>query len=947
MQRIYTVRRQWDGRAERTLAAVLFLIGVVIAAGEVGAQQGQATLVEPLQMDPSGAFLSSVPGDRAPAHHPTRILVRFTGGASKTFLPGSGPTRVFPGHPDLFLVETPRGLSVREAVARYRANRNVLYAEPDYYVRALDTTPSDPLWSSQWDMVKIAAPAAWDVQKDSSDVVVAVLDTGIDFSHPDLQANLWVNPADGSHGFSCLNGTVLPGGADDYGHGTHVAGTIGAATGNGIGMAGINWNVRLLSLKFLNSSGSGAVSDAILCFDKATALKQSGVNIRVTSNSWGGGGYSQSLKDAMARAEAAGILHVCAAGNSGQNADFSPMYPAAYDNRGIISVLATDQNDAGASFSNYGLASVDIAAPGLSTLSTVPTGACSLCDPTGYRSLSGTSMATPHVAGVAAALVHRNPALTPIEARDVVLDPGSYDAMADARAKSSTTGGRLNFFKSVGNPLLSSPHLNAFPSLAEVPSVAAASGGPVSLSASASDPDGDPLRIAWTKAGYQNSAWLMGMMLDTVFQNSGGNPFSFTAPAVARATTVSYAAATSDGRGGSALAQTFLTVLPGAAPGQPPTGNLSVSPSAGPAGTTFAVNYPAADPEGGTVLWDMRVATTGAAFAFCCYSGSYTTLTLNGEGVYRLRVEAVDRELNVSPGQTAVLRVGSAVGEPPIAAASFDTAGGPAPLTVHYDASDSYDPDGTIQAFYVDCSGNGPLTSSSATGSCVYPTAGPHLIRLFVADNSGLMDGVYRYVMATDGSPSGPPPDTTPPAVGITSPAVGATLTGSVQVTALATDNVGVARVDFYRDGGVLLGSSASAPYAITWNTAGVPSGAHGLYARAVDAAGNTGTSATATVTVAPADTTPPTASLTSPANGATVSRKSTVSLAATASDNVGVVRVEFLVNGSLQCTDTSSPYSCSWKVPAAKTGVYSLQAKAYDAAGNAGVSAVIAVNAK
>src|SRR5207244_8071957 len=157
--------------------------------------------------------------------------------------------------------------------------------------------------------------------------------------------------------------------------------------------------------------GNGYISDAILCIQKATALRQQGFNIRLTSNSWGGGGFTQSLKDAMAQAETAGIVHVCAAGNSGQNADASPMYPAAYDNRGIISVLASDQNDAGAYFTNYGLASVDIAAPGVSTLSTVPTGSCSLCDPSGYKLLSGTSMATPHVSGEPAARFDNNSAL--------------------------------------------------------------------------------------------------------------------------------------------------------------------------------------------------------------------------------------------------------------------------------------------------------------------------------------------------------------------------------------------------------------------------------------------------------------------------------------------------------------------------------------------------------
>jgi len=296
-------------------------------------------------------------------HHPSRVIVRFRLGVST--LPGSGADHNL-GPSNVHLVGNPPGISVAEALRRYRANPNVLYAEPDYEVRAV-ATPTDPLWSQQWDMVKISAPGAWNLSTNSSEVIVAVIDTGIDFTHPDLQASLWTNPADGSHGFTCMGGSCAPGGQDDYGHGTHVAGTIGANADNGAGIAGVNWRAQILSCKFLGSSGSGSVSDAILCFNQLVSLKEQGFNIRITSNSWGGGAYSQGLKEAMAAAEAADIVNVCAAGNSGINADLSPMYPGGYDNRGIISVLASDQNDVGASFTNYGVANVDIAAPGVST----------------------------------------------------------------------------------------------------------------------------------------------------------------------------------------------------------------------------------------------------------------------------------------------------------------------------------------------------------------------------------------------------------------------------------------------------------------------------------------------------------------------------------------------------------------------------------------------------
>jgi subtilisin family serine protease len=204
-----------------------------------------------------------------PAHHPSRVLVRFRDGEQADFLPGSGARTDFEGDPNLHLVPNPPGLSVAEAMRSYRANPAVLYVEPDYVVTA-DQTPTDPRWNQQWDMMKISAPAAWATQTDSSSVVVAIIDTGIDFTHPDLQANLWTN-SDGSHGFSCIRGKCAKGGSDDFGHGTHVAGTIGAAADNGIGIAGINWRVQLMSVKFIESDGSGYLSDAILAFDKITS----------------------------------------------------------------------------------------------------------------------------------------------------------------------------------------------------------------------------------------------------------------------------------------------------------------------------------------------------------------------------------------------------------------------------------------------------------------------------------------------------------------------------------------------------------------------------------------------------------------------------------------------------------------------------------------------------
>jgi subtilisin family serine protease len=704
------------------------LLGLLLC-GALAAQPTQ-TVTTTISRE-RGVVVSTTAGVPGAAYDPSQVLVHFRNGAPKDFLPGSGPARSFPLDANLHVVPNPPGLSVAEAVRRYKGNPNVLYAEPDYVVQAI-ATPTDPRFGEQWDMTQISAPAAWDMQTDASDVVVAIIDTGIDFSHPDLQGNLWLNPADNtSHGFTCMNGVCTVGGLDDFGHGTHVAGTIGAAANNGIGIAGLNWGVKLLALKFLNSSGSGLISDAVLCFQKVAALKLQGVNIRVTNNSWGGGGFSQALKDAMAAVETT-TVHACAAGNNGQNTDVSPMYPGAYDNRGIVSVLASDSSDLGASFTNFGLASVDIAAPGVYTLSTVPTGACALCDPSGYTLLSGTSMATPHVAGVLAALLHKIPALTAYQARDLILDPTSYDTLADPKARTTSTGGRLNFAKVLGHspPI---PPLNNFPVLTMGPDVTAAAGGPVSLTATATDADAsDTLRMAWTKSVSTGTQWLFGWMLNSIFPSPSSSPFNFLAPSPARTATVPYYASVADGRGGGASGGDFVTVTSAPSPGLPPSGTLTVLPTAALAGSTLNVSFPATDPEGGPVAWDVWAAGLNGASGFCCFTGSSIGLTFNSAGVYRIRTQAIDRELNLSSSGTGVVvQIGGATGTPPIAAASLDKLSGPVPLTVNINMGGSFDPDGSIQNYFFICgSGGFAPGSQSSQGSCTFTTPGSYWMLL-------------------------------------------------------------------------------------------------------------------------------------------------------------------------------------------------------------------------
>jgi serine protease len=327
------------------------------------------------------------------------------------------------------------------AITRLEANRRVRYAEPDYAVHTLQA-PNDPLYNQLWGMPDVSADSAWDVTGGTKSVVIGVVDTGIDYTHPDLAANVWTNDgsinncAAGTHGYNAITGSCDP--MDDNKHGTHVSGTIGAVGNNGIGVIGVNPTTSMMGLKFLSAGGSGTTSGAIQAIDWAINAKNSGVNIRVLSNSWGGGGYDQSLSDEINKAGANDILFVAAAGNYASNNDVTPLYPCSYGAANEICVAAIQKRkDSLASFSNYGINSVDLAAPGENILSTVPGDQ--------YATLSGTSMATPFVAG-AAALVLSMGYRSVRDLKSTILS--SVDPLASL-AGVVGTGGKLDVDKAV------------------------------------------------------------------------------------------------------------------------------------------------------------------------------------------------------------------------------------------------------------------------------------------------------------------------------------------------------------------------------------------------------------------------------------------------------------------------------------------------------------------
>ena len=354
-----------------------------------------------------------------------------------------------------------RNTDIMGAIKEISKNPAVEYAEPNYIVRAIGM-PDDPDFVSLWGLnntgqdngtadADIDALEAWDTTTGSSDVIIGVIDSGVDYNHPDLQANMWVNPneipgnnidddgngfVDDIHGVSTMNDDGDP--MDLNGHGTHVAGTIGASGDNGVGVVGVNWDVSIIGCQFLDANGSGYTSDGLECVNYMTDLKVNhNVNIVATNNSWGGGGPSQAMEDAIVDGGEAGILFIAAAGNSGSDNDATPSYPASYDTDYVMAVASTDRNDDLSIFRNgsssYGLTSVDIGAPGSDILSTTPSNS--------YASYSGTSMATPHVAGAAALVWSLNPELSAVEMKNLLMNTG--DALDSLDGK-TVSGKRLN-----------------------------------------------------------------------------------------------------------------------------------------------------------------------------------------------------------------------------------------------------------------------------------------------------------------------------------------------------------------------------------------------------------------------------------------------------------------------------------------------------------------------
>jgi subtilisin family serine protease len=373
----------------------------------------------------------------------------------------------------LLLMRLDGSLSVEEAAAQLANDPRVEYAEPNYLLYPT-MIPNDSLFSQQWALYNAAsfvegkpradidAPRAWEITTGSDNLVVAVIDAGVDLSHPDLAPNAWINTRevpnngiddDGNGYVDDINGwNYVTGHATPYNdpnvdwHGTHVSGTIGAVGNNQIGISGIAWHVKLMALKFIGAS-TGSTADAVKAINYVIDQKRRGTNVRVINASWGGESGPASLKTAIQDAGNAGILFVCAAGNGDDNGvgidmDSTPNYPAAWSAQvsTMIAVAAVDSTDSMTSFSNYGATTVQVAAPGSYTLSTTPNG--------GYGLGLGTSMSCPHVSGVAALLFAHEPSLGPAQARRRIVETADPLPTLIGHVAS---GGRVNAYNALTN----------------------------------------------------------------------------------------------------------------------------------------------------------------------------------------------------------------------------------------------------------------------------------------------------------------------------------------------------------------------------------------------------------------------------------------------------------------------------------------------------------------
>ena len=606
------------------------------------------------------------------------------------------------------------GMDVQQAIKQLSANPNIERVEPNYII-TINLTPNDPSYSQLWGLHNIGqtggtqdadidAPEAWDINTGSGNVVVAVIDSGVDYTHPDLAANIWVNSGeiagngidddgngfiDDINGYDFINNDADP--MDDNSHGTHVSGTIAAVGNNALGVVGVSWNAKIMGLKFLGANGSGSTAGAIQAVLYAA---NNGANI--INASWGGGGFSQSLSDAITTANNAGVLFVAAAGNANSNNDLSPFYPASYTAPNVISVASTTSTDGRSGFSNYGATTVDLGAPGSSIYSTTPGNT--------YGFKSGTSMASPHVAGAAAVVLAANPGFTVAQLKARLLN--TVDVIPSLTGF-TVTGGRLNLNAALGG---GGGGPNQAPTAVAGGPYSGTVGNVITLNGSgSSDPEGSALSYSWTV--------------------SDGRTLTGATPSISFATAGSYTVSlvVSDGLLNSAPSVANITITAGA--NQAPTANPG-GPYTGTVGNPVTFDGSGStDPEGNPLTYSWEVQGSSSLL-----TGVTPSFTFNTAGTFNVWLRVNDGSLN----STWVSTTATITNAPPPNQAPTAVAGGPysglVGNVITLNGSGSSDPEGSPLTYSWTLSDGRTLTGVQPSVS--FATAGTYSASLVVSDGS-------------------------------------------------------------------------------------------------------------------------------------------------------------------------------------------------------------------
>jgi thermitase len=778
-----------------------------------------------------------------------------------------------------------------------RSNPNIEFAEPDYIIDP-SATPNDPYFAQAWHLPMISAPTAWDYTVGSTAVTIAILDSGIDTTHPDL-AGLLV----GGWNFYDNNSNL----ADVSGHGTAVAGVAAALSNNGAGIAGVTWNCRVMPLRITDLNGYGlssAIANALIWAADHGA--------RVANISYGSVSTINTIVSAAQYFQSKGGVVTASAGNSG-------IVDSSADSPYFLLVSATDESDTICSWSNTGN-NVDLAAPGQDIVTTVRGG--------GYGTWNGTSFSAPIVAGVAALVVSANPSLAGTKVQDILKQ--NADDLGTKGWDASYGWGRVNAAKAVSAAAgvqLGTPDTTAPTASVASPSAGATVTGVVSVNIVGTD------NVAVTKVEW----YLDGKLSGASSLSSATFPWNTTTVANG---SHSMSAKAYDAAGNVGTSAAFIiNVNNPVADTTAPTVTIGSPVISASLAGNISVTVSGADNVGVTkVEWYLDGALKGSSASAPAAFTWDTTTTPNGS--HYLSAKAYDAAGNVGTSSSVGVNVSNPAADPiaPSATVSSPVLGAGVSGVCNVTISGSDNVGVTKMEWYLDnvLQGSNPGAVGNFSWNTTTAANGVHVVSAKAYDAAGNMgtSGPATVVVVND---------STPPTVVIPSPTAGSTLAGTVSVSVSSSDDVGVTKIEWYVDG-ALKGSTGGPTDIYPWDTTGVPNGSHTVSAKAYDAAGNIGNATPATVTVSNtvSDTAAPSAVISSPASGVTVS--GVVNVAVSGSDNVGVTSLDLYIDDAVVTSFSGASGTFSWNTLELLNGTHTLYAVAQDAAANLGNSSTVTV---